>query len=123
MDSVSTLNQVMGLLRQQLAERNRSTDRALQHKDAANRASRPDPNSPGTRETLAARVETLRAGGIDESKQLSRSVIEWLLAREFGTSVINDPEFQQMVDQANEAILDDPESAEGMKRLLFRVAT
>ncbi|MEZ0604644.1 hypothetical protein ACAX43_21160 [Paraburkholderia sp. IW21] len=123
MDSVSTLNQVMGLLRQQLAERNRSTERASPQKDASTRVSRPDPDSPGTREMLAARVGTLRTGGIGDPARLSRSVIEWLLAREFGASIINDPEFQQMVDQVNESILGDAEGAASMKQLLFRAAT
>jgi hypothetical protein len=122
MDSVSTLDQVVALLRQQLAERTRPSDRAAPHKDVSARPSCPEQSSRRALETLTECIAALRTSGVDDPERLSRTVVEWLLAREFGASVVNDPEFQQMVDEVSESVRDDPESAAGMKQLLSESA-
>jgi hypothetical protein len=106
MDPISQADRLVIILRQRLAERARSG------KAEGKAAPRRRPQS---------RIDPLRAlAAADDSdeRQLRRLLVQTLLADQIGQELINEPQFQQVVDRVTEAIEGDGEAA----RLLGRVA-
>jgi hypothetical protein len=100
MDPVSTLNQVLALLRQQVVDR---TQRQVGGE--ASRAPARD-SGPATARTtdsdlrtlLRERIDALRTVGVDDEVQPARIAIETVLRHEFGSTLGNEPEFQEMAE-------------------------
>lgn len=53
-----------------------------------------------------------------DRKQTRRTVIQYLLADQFGDALINDARFQMVVDKVTEAISETPEGATLLDRVL-----
>jgi hypothetical protein len=106
MDSVSALNRMLALVRQQLATRESAgTGSARQRKAASEGHSRRP--STGDALTLSQQIETLKRDGLLEDHALLRAAVEFILDREFGQSLRNEPEFQQMIDEVSIMLEDD----------------
>ena len=113
MDPVSTLNQVLALLRQQVIDRTRR-----QVSGEASRAPTRD-NAPATARTidsdlsklLRERIDALRTAGVDDQAQLARIAIDVVLRHEFGATLGNEPEFQEMVEWVWLGMTDDVQTS------------
>jgi hypothetical protein len=113
MDPISTLNQAMAVLRQQLADRARRGERAASGSggaDAARDRQAATLSANGNvSDLIRERVTALRAAGVEDEAQLSRAAVEVLLRHEFGSSLTNDSEFQQMVLWVHQGLEEDEE--------------
>ncbi|WP_155294424.1 hypothetical protein [Burkholderia cepacia] len=112
MDPISTVNQVMALLRQQLADRYRGKKLAqsdTQETAAGSATAQTGDASPRMRDAVRHRITELRMSGVDNERQLVRVAIEMLMTREFGVAVANDPEFQHAVNWVLQCFDEDPE--------------
>jgi hypothetical protein len=109
MDPVSSVDSLVVLLRQRLAERSRAG------------ASQTRGKVSGSTGQTAKGVRSLDAlaaiDGVDE-RQLKRALIQNLLTDQFGAHLINDAKFQQIIDRVMDAIDGEASSA----GLLSRVA-
>ena len=108
MDPVSSVDQLVLLLRQRLSERSRAggaafTNRAAPRHEAA-------PSAIESARALAA------IDGLDE-RQLRRAVLQNILADKLGAHLINDAQFQQVVDRVVETV----EQEEAASKLLTDV--
>jgi hypothetical protein len=102
MDPISNVDGLVLLLRQRLAERARM-------KAAGVNAQRPV-NNP----RIADGIDAVHAlAGIDniDERLLKRSLIQSLLTDHFGAAMINDAQFQQVVDRVTDAIDGDDQSS------------
>lgn len=109
MDPISNVDRVVLLLRQRLEERKR----ALQKSNSA-------ALSPANRrrDTQVGGVRALASlDGVDE-KAMRRAFIQTLLADQFGQSLINDAQFQQVVERVTDAIEADPATSRLLSRFL-----
>ncbi|HEF5875102.1 TPA: hypothetical protein SAY52_005794 [Burkholderia cenocepacia] len=99
MDPVSTLNQVLALLRQQVVDRTRrqvgGEARALARDSAPATARTADSD---LRTLLRERIDALRIAGVDDEAQLACMAIDTVLRHEFGATLGNEPEFQEMTE-------------------------
>jgi hypothetical protein len=103
MDTVSAMNQVLGLLRQELTQRDRTGRRAdtrtnIRHGDAS--------QTGHTGSDLLTQIAKLKGHGVSDTNSLIRYVVESLLSQEFGHAMRNDPEFQRMVDEVHHALIE-----------------
>lgn len=98
MDPVSNANRIAMLLRQRLQERAKGT--------GAQRATQRD---AGPADGMAGKSAVRDAGAIGalDDRKLRRALIENILADQLGNGLINDAQFQQVVDQVTEAIAAD----------------
>jgi hypothetical protein len=98
MDPISNADRIVRLIRQRLEER---TKAAITNKSQ-------QAASVQAREHSASAIagELARAGAQDE--QLRRSLVEQLLADQFGPVLVNDARFQQIVDLVARAMTADP---------------
>lgn len=109
MDPISNADRLVMLLRQKLLERSKAAK--------AERGSRKDkatgiaPSEPSGVKALAA------VDGADEH-QLRRGFIQSLLADQLGPSLINDPQFQQIVSRVAETIEEDVDASRLLSRLV-----
>jgi hypothetical protein len=109
MDPVSNANRIAMMLRARLQERARA--------NAGGRTSRSDSKgSEGTAKKGAVRsAEAIE--GLDD-RRLKRALIEDILTDQFGTTLVNDARFQQVVDQVTDAIDGDAEGAAIFSRVV-----
>jgi hypothetical protein len=122
MDPISTLNQVMLLLRQQLAEKTQRQERASSNRETVasppqqgiSRQTSPE-NGP---KAIQAQVSRLRAAGVTDERQLFRVAVEGLLLRDFGSEVSNDPGFQQMSEWVCACLDEEPGTREMLRKLI-----
>lgn len=107
MDAVSNINQVMLILRQKLQERARKSPAAStgKSKTSAQDAARADDVDPMRRIADLAQDD-----GFDD-QQLARLFIESLLTQEFGTSLTNDAQFQQVIERVMQGLSSDAQLA------------
>lgn len=100
MDPISSADRFVILLRQKLAERAQSKQ--------ASATTRSDAKSnTGNEAVRAIAGRTARAGV--EDRKLRRTIVEQLLADRFGTAIINEARFQQIIDQVSELMTADPD--------------
>lgn len=119
MDPISTLNQAMLLLRQQLTEKKHRGERveggqpgtSLQHPVAASR-------EDDLQVSIRKQVGTMQAAGVEDERQLFRATIETLLLREFGPEAVNDPSFQQMADWVCECLVEQDQTRKMLREMV-----
>jgi hypothetical protein len=109
MDPISNVDRLVLLLRQRLSERS-----AVASRGAA--ARRTQPAAPDAVRALAA-VE-----GMDE-RHLRRALIQSLLADSFGRQVVNEAQFQQVVDRVTQTIEEDPDTVRLLQRVVGDLRT
>ena len=114
MDPVSSVDQLVLLLRQRLSERARTT--AAGSGKAAGRGAERAASPLDTVQALAA------TEGIDD-RQLKRALVQTLLAERFGDGLINDARFQQIVDKVTDAIDDSPGASDLLARVVQDLRT
>ncbi len=108
MDPISNADRLLLLLRQKLLDRSKAA--------ASGRAARPAAQRPsnaglGSVQALAG-IE-----GVDE-RQLRRALIQALLADQLGEGLINEAEFQQVVERVTSAIGEDRVAASLLGRVI-----
>jgi len=109
MDPISNVDRLVLLLRQRLAERSTATRNSA----AARRSSPP----PADAVRALAAVE-----GMDE-RHLRRALIQNLLSDVFGQRLVNEAQFQQVVDRVTQTIEDDPDTARLLQRVVGDLKT
>lgn len=109
MDPVSTLNQVLALLRQQVVDRTRRPASRQAGREVIRDGKQFDPRAAGAdlRTLLEKRIGALHAAGIDDAARLARAVIDVALRHEFGARLGNEPEFQEMVEWVCKGVMED----------------
>ena len=107
MDPVSHVNQVLLLLRKQLAERTNKGVAAQKRAPAQNTAPQ-GPTEQSLSEVLSRRVADLRAAGLADESALARVLLEEVLLAELGRHLHNEPAFQRIVDDVQASLEDDP---------------
>ena len=114
MDPVSSVDQLVLLLRQRLTERSRAAD------------ARPTGRPEARAGVAPSAIETARAlaaiEGLDE-RQLRRTVLQSLLADQFGAHLLNDAQFQQVVDRVAETIEDEDAASRLLSQVLVELRT
>ncbi len=108
-DSVSRLNQVVLLLRQQLMsragkEKSSVAPSARLRGGRASRSGKKDLNK-----VVSARLDTLRNAGIQNTLLLKRAFIEQILISGLGDHLVNEARFQELVDEVLKTLVQDPE--------------
>ena len=101
MDAISNADRFVALLRQKLAERSQARGAQKRGRTQSERAA--DQGGEAVR-SVAARAA--RAGADD--RKLRRTIVEQLLAERFGSALVNDPRFQEMVGEVSELMGADP---------------
>lgn len=110
MDPISNVDQLVLLLRQRLEAR--ATGSKSSKSGKAGGPKSPAPNTSGTGAIAAlAAVDNL------DERQFHRALIQNILVEKFGEHLVNEAQFQQVVDQVNAYLEADEESG----RLLARV--
>ena len=111
-DSVSRLNQVVQLLRQQLLSRagkERPAGAAQAAASAAQGARASRSSKKDLSKVLSARLATLRNAGVSNQHLLKRAFIEQILVSGLGEHLINEARFQEMVDEVLKTLTQDRE--------------
>lgn len=109
MDPVSNANRIAMMLRARLQERAKA--------GAAGRASRADSKASGEASRKGAVRSAEAIEGLDD-RRLRRALIEDILTDQFGTALVNDARFQQVVDQVTDAIEADAEGGAIFSRVV-----
>lgn len=104
MDPVSNVDRLVLLLRQRLAERSAS-------------ASGRGPATARRANPRAAIRELAAVDGADE-RPLRRALIQKLISESLGERLVNEAQFQQVVDRVTSAIEADPEAAKLLQRVV-----
>lgn len=118
MDPISTLNQVMLLLQQQLANKTERGKRASSERKPGVRTQQSASAAQSSVQgAIQSRLAALRAAGAREA-QTSRAVVEALLLHEFGAEVTNDAAFQRMADWVHASLMEYPASREMLLTLV-----
>jgi hypothetical protein len=99
MDPVSNTNRLVRLLRQRLQDRSGV-------KSPTQAPSAPSVKEGGIEAVKAVTGQFARLGGKDE--KLKRTLVEQLLADQFGNTMVNEPKFQEIVDRVTLVIEADP---------------
>lgn len=109
MDPISNVDQIVLILRQRLQERTRAVTSKSKAPAAASNAGRP------------AKLLSVRSlasvEGVDDP-QLRRTLVENILSDQFGADLVNEGEFQQVVDQVTTALEDDEQASALLTRLV-----
>jgi hypothetical protein len=103
MDPISNVDRLVLLLRQRLSERSRGGAGATR------------------RDRAAAKPDAVRAlDGVRDldDRQLRRALVQNVLTDQFGAEMINEAQFQQMVDRVTETIEDDAAASALLGRLV-----
>jgi hypothetical protein len=114
MDPVSNADHIVLLLRQKLQERART----------AAKEKRENAQKGGDAESVrGSAVQQLASiDGVDE-RQLRRALVQNLLAEQFGSSLLNDAQFQQVVSRVTGAIEEDAEASQLIAQVLSELRT
>lgn len=116
MQPISRVDQVLLLLRKQLAGRTPRTSST-----AAGNTAAPAQGRSGDEplaETLSRRVAELRAAGMSDRRSLGRMLLEQMLLHQFGRELMNDANFQRVVDTVHGELEADPALAALLDQLL-----
>jgi hypothetical protein len=103
MDLISNADRLVRLLRQKLEQRSNA-------KSAQSSSAPITEYARGINATKAITGQYARAGGREDA--LRRTLVEQLLADQFGTELVNEPKFQQVVDKVTDAMVADPDVAD-----------
>jgi hypothetical protein len=114
MDRISQVNQVLLLIRKQLAAR---TDKRHSHKAASQRPDRAPPNQ-SLEGVIANRLDRLQTAGLANRSTLARILLEEILTAQFGREILNDANFQKTIGDVQSAIEEDPELGPLLSNLL-----
>jgi hypothetical protein len=109
MDPVSNANRIAMMLRARLQERAKA--------GAGGRASKADTKGSGETVRKGAMRSAEAIEGLGD-RRLKRALIEDILTDQFGTALVNDAQFQQVVDQVTDAIEADAEGAAIFSRVV-----
>lgn len=93
MDAISNIDRLVIVLRQRMLERSKSSGARRKDKPSESRAA-------GWVENLQALAALERV----DDHQLRRALVQNILADQFGSGLINDPKFQQVVERVTEAL-------------------
>jgi hypothetical protein len=107
-DRISAADQLVLLLRQRLAEHSQAQRKT---KEAGKAVAGRQPAAAHAIQALAA------AEGVDD-RLLKRAIVQNLLAERFGTTVVNDAEFQQVVDKVVTTLGDHAGGGELLARMV-----
>jgi hypothetical protein len=108
MDPISGADHIVLLLRQRLSERARAA--------AKDKAKSRQADDPGAAQTpVVQRLASIE--GVDEH-QLRRALVQNLLTEQFGASLLNDAQFQQIVGRVTDAIEEDTEASKLIVQVL-----
>jgi hypothetical protein len=102
-DPISNADRLVRLLRQRLEERSKA-------KSSDQTAATAQVRARGLDATKVITGQFARAGGKDGT--LRRTLVEQLLADQFGSGLVNEPKFQQVVDRVTSAMEADPDIAQ-----------
>ena len=80
-------------------------------------ASAPAGVADATAATLPQRIQAIDPADPDRRRKAVRIYLESELAREFGTGVLNDPAFPQMVDAVQQQMQEDAQTAAAVQAL------
>ena len=114
MDAISNADRFVILLRQKLAER------ALAKRPSS--ATRTDSKQPTGHDAIRAVTGRMARAGVDD-KKLRRSIVEQLLVDRFGTALVNEVRFQQIVDDVSELMALDPDLGDLFAEIMKEVKT
>jgi len=95
---ISAADRIVLILRQRLEAHERLCGKMRGQSTARTAGHSPEPQGIGA---------LLRTDGIDDAV-LRRAFLQSLLAEHFGQAFLNDAHFQQVIDQVNRAIAEDP---------------
>ena len=109
MDPVSNASRIAMMLRARLQERAKA--------GAAGRTVKSESKGSGEAERKGAVRNAEAIEGLDD-RRLKRALIEDILTDQFGTALVNDARFQQVVDQVTEAIEADAEGGAIFSRVV-----
>jgi hypothetical protein len=100
MDAISNSDRFVALLRQKLADRAR-----IRGTDA-----KPRTDARALEDTAPQRsIATLAAMAGADDRKLRRTIVAQLLTERMGDQLVNEPRFQQIIEQVTELIADDAE--------------
>jgi len=116
MQPISRVDQVLLLLRKQLAGRTPRTSSTSAGNAAASAQGRS--GDEPLAETLSRRVAELRAAGMGDRHSLGRVLLEQILLNQFGRELMNDANFQRIVDTVHGELEADPALAALLDQLL-----
>lgn len=109
MDAIHSTHPVLLLLRQKLAERARKPGSAVSKADSRQQAVASDPL-----DRLGALAQQ---EGIDQ-RTVERLFVESVLTKEFGTDLVNDAQFQQVIERVIRTMSGDPDVANQLRDVL-----
>lgn len=101
MTRITHADQVLMLLRTHL-ERSARAHEAKRSKSS--------PRGKSERRSAVARVQDIAAATTLGEDEIERVLLSGLLEEEFGSGLVNDPNFQELVDKVRSAINQDPAS-------------
>jgi hypothetical protein len=119
MEPVDNIAQVMQILRRQMSENLEKLRRAGKistHEKPALGLSGERIQST-SRQTIARRIKSIEADDPGLLEKATHIFVESILLAEFGGGLVNDPEFQDLVHQVQEAMLADPSIEQDLRRL------
>ena len=116
MQPISRVDQVLLLLRKQLAGRTPRASATATGTAAA--AAQGRAGDEPLAETLSRRIAELRAAGMSDRRSLGRVLLEQILLNQFGRELMNDANFQRIVDTVHGELEDDPALAGLLDQLL-----
>lgn len=127
MDPVNGINQLMALLKRQLAERNERSAGSTTGTQLS-RSRQPTHRAPAkvTVDEIQRRIgQRLKSiASAERSGPLGTQIfIESVLVWEFGDDILNDPGFGDFVASVRETMSHDPDLQHSLERLLERLAT
>lgn len=116
MEPISRVDQVLILLRQQLA--GRATTRPNGGSPAPTGQAQRSGGALPLQDLVARRLTELRAAGLKNRDSLVRLLLEEMLTAQFGSQLVNDAAFQQVISEVQAALEGDDELRLMMEQLL-----
>ena len=107
MDPISQVDRLVMILRQRMLERAKTA--GTKRKDAGRGAAKG---------TSLDRLKAVAAFDAVDDQHLSRALVQNILADQFGENLINDTNFQQVVERVTEALSEDENGALLLSRLV-----
>jgi len=98
MTSISNVQQIVAVIRQQLARVERGPVKTPARAPAARSATQARPQRPEFLQLLGQRVRAIDRGDPDRGRKTLRVFLESVLLAELGESLVNDPQFYRLVD-------------------------